>query len=127
MAVQSGYNGSVTLTTNFDTIRLHATSFTFNVRNDLNTYETFASNWKSKALGTQDVAGSVSGLCDDGGAFVGSSHGDFTKVLFKISYGSSRHILCTAVCTNVSISKASPGAPLEMSFDFESSGAVTIA
>ena len=126
MAIQAGYNAAVEMTTIFGGLSIHSTAFTYNYRSDINMYETFQSQFKNKEGGTQDVTGSCSGLCNDSSAAHVVTHSSFKVTDFRITYGSGRTLTFNAVLSNISLSKSSPGGPLEMSFDFESNGTVAV-
>ena len=128
MAVLAGYDANVNITTLFTNLSLEASCFSFNYRTDVNTYETFTTQWKYKQTGTQDCVGSMSGILKDGAKAISSTYADFTRASFVITTSSGETMtFASAVLSNISITKGSVGGEMEMSCDFESSGAITFA
>ena len=128
MATLAGYDAACTITTNFTNLQIDVSGFSITMNSDVNIYESFESSWKFAQSGTQQITGTMTGTATDTDAQFSVTYADYTLASTFVITTATDGVMTFAngaVLSNIVVNKPSPGAAMEMTADFTSSGAVT--
>jgi len=128
MAVNSGVDGKVMISA--ATVAT-LDEWSSDIKEKLQTYVNFGSAWESKLKGIKSCNGSAKGTWDYADttgqkALADIIVGTTTSVALKLYYSTTGYLSFTAYLSGMKISNKADG-KCDVEFNFESSGAVTIA